>query len=29
MIGQQIDIESLLIYGHGHLTPDEGEPAAQ
>ena len=29
MVKQQIDVERLLVHGHGHLTPDEGEASAQ
>jgi hypothetical protein len=29
MVEQQVDVEGLHVHGHGHLTPDEGEAAAQ
>jgi hypothetical protein len=29
MVEEQIDVEDLLVHGHRHLTPDEGEAAAQ
>jgi hypothetical protein len=29
VVEEQIDVEGLSVHGQGHVTPHEGEPAAQ